>query len=52
MAWQKMDSLIMNDLPIIPIYHDQVMHFVSNKVDFWSINAINMLDLTHVQKHQ
>lgn len=51
-AWQKLDSLVMNDLPIIPIYHDQVMHFVSNKIDFWSINAVNMLDLTHVQKHQ
>ena len=51
-AWQTLDSLIMNDLPIIPIYHDQVMHFVSNKIDFWSINAVNMLDLTRVIKHQ
>lgn len=51
-AWQQLDSLVMNDLPIVPLYYDQVMHFVSNKVDFWSINSINMLDLTHVKKHQ
>lgn len=51
-AWQQLDSLVINDLPIVPLYHDQVMHFVSNKIDFWSINAINMLDLTQVKKHQ
>ncbi|MBM3428660.1 MAG: ABC transporter substrate-binding protein, partial [Bacteroidetes bacterium] len=51
-AWQQLDSLVINDLPIVPLYHDQVMHFVSNKIDLWSINAINMLDLTHVKKHQ
>jgi len=51
-AWKQLDSLVINDLPIVPLYHDQVMHFVSNKIDFWSINAINMLDLTNVKKHQ
>jgi ABC-type oligopeptide transport system substrate-binding subunit len=50
--WHQLDSTLMNDLPIIPLYHDQVLHFVSNQIDFWSINAVNMLDLTHVQKHQ
>ncbi len=50
--WNQLDSALMNELPIIPLYHDQVLHFVSNHVDNWTINAINMLDLTHVQKHQ
>ncbi|MEN9395199.1 MAG: hypothetical protein RL362_1420, partial [Bacteroidota bacterium] len=50
--WNQLDSALMNELPVIPLYHDQVLHFVSNHVDSWSINAINMLDLTHVQKHQ
>ncbi len=51
-SWTELDSALMNELPIIPLYHDQVLHFVSNEVEFWSINAINMLDLTHVKKHQ
>lgn len=50
--WQELDSSLMNELPIVPLYHDQVLHFVSNKIDFWSINGINMLDLTQVKKHQ
>ncbi len=50
--WNQLDSALMNELPVIPLYHDQVLHFVSNHVDHWSINAINMLDLTQVQKHQ
>jgi peptide/nickel transport system substrate-binding protein len=48
--YQKMNELISEDAPLIPLYYDQVAHFVSPKIKNWEINAINMIDLKKVKK--
>ncbi len=50
MAYEKMNALIAEDAPLIPLYYDQVSHFVSPKIKNWEINAINMIDLKKVKK--
>jgi oligopeptide transport system substrate-binding protein len=45
-----MNNLIGRDVPVIPLYYDQVSHFVSKRVQNWSINPINLIDLKKVRK--
>lgn len=49
-CYKSMNVLIAEDCPVIPIYYDQVSHFVSSKVLNWQINPVNMLDLKKVKK--
>lgn len=43
--YQQMDSLVMDDSPVIPLFYDQVSHFVSNEVVSFETNPVNMLNL-------
>lgn len=46
----KMDSIIINEAPIVPLYYDESVRFISKKVTGLETNAVNMLDLTRVRK--
>ncbi|WP_213522124.1 ABC transporter substrate-binding protein [Nonlabens sp.] len=46
----KMDSIIIAEAPIVPLYYDQRVRFISKDVLHLESNAVNMLDLTRVQK--
>lgn len=48
--YKKMNRQISNDYPVIPLYYDQVTHFISKRVDNWEINPINLIDLKKVKK--
>lgn len=48
--YKKMDSLIMQDLPVIPTFYDQSTIFLQKNVKGFRSNAIDMLDLTRVYK--
>lgn len=48
--YQKMDSLLMAQLPIIPLYYDQSVRFVHKEVKNFSTNPINILNLKKVSK--
>ena len=45
-----MDSLMMSDYPIVPLYFDQVIRFSQKNVHGLSINPINLLNLKKVKK--
>jgi peptide/nickel transport system substrate-binding protein len=47
--YQQMDSLIAADLPVIPLYYDQVTHFIRKEVFDFETNPVNMLNLTRVK---
>lgn len=47
--YAKMDSIINIDMPVIPLFHDQVTHFVSNEVSGWKVSPVNRLDLRRVK---
>jgi oligopeptide transport system substrate-binding protein len=45
-----MDSIIIEEAPIVPLYYDQSVRFISKEVLNLESNAVNMLDLTRVKK--
>lgn len=48
--YKKMDSIVMSESVIIPLYYDQVLRFSSKKISGLGTNAINLLDLRRVKK--
>ena len=48
--YSKMDSLVMQEAPIIPLFYDEVVRFTGKTIDGLGINPINLLDLKRVQK--
>ena len=49
--YSKMDSIVHAEMPVIPLFHDQVTHFVRNSIDGWIVSPVNRLELRYVKKH-
>ena len=47
-----LNEMVSEALPLIPLFHDQVTHFVRHDVQGWEINSVNRLDLRRVKKTQ
>ena len=45
-----MDSIAMNEYPIVPLYYDQVIRFVQKGISGLTINPVNGLNLKKVKK--
>lgn len=50
LIYQKMDVLVMEEAPIIPLFYDKVARFTRKNVTGLGINPLNMLDLRRVRK--
>ena len=50
LLYQKMDSLIMETAPVVPLYYDEVLRFTNKNITGLGINPINHLHLKKVQK--
>jgi peptide/nickel transport system substrate-binding protein len=48
--YAQLDSLVHSSMPVIPLFHDEVTHILSNKVSGWRIHPVNRLDLRRVTK--
>lgn len=48
--YQEMDSLVIKQAPVVPLYYDQVLRFYPKNVKGLGGNAMNMLDLKRVKK--
>jgi peptide/nickel transport system substrate-binding protein len=48
--YSKMDSLVMNQTPVVPLFYDEVVRFTRKEVKGLGINPINLLDLRNVKK--
>jgi len=48
--FNRMDSLIIEDAPCIPLYYDEVIRLVRHNVKGLGINAMNLLNLKTVRK--
>lgn len=48
--YQKMDQMIINDAPIIPLFYDQVIRLVRHDISGLTNNAMNLLNLKTVKK--
>ncbi len=50
--YHVMNGIIQDEVPIIPLYYDMVMRFVSRDISGLRGNAMNHLDLKRVSKQQ
>lgn len=48
--YRQMDSLIMEEAPVMVLYYDQILHFTHKRVTGLHTNAMNALDLRRVKK--
>ena len=48
--YTKMDSIIVAEAPVIPLFYDMAVRFVNKKVVGLGINPQNFLVLKHVRK--
>lgn len=48
--YTQMDSIVIADAPVVPLYYDMAVRFVSKKVRGLGINPQNFLILKHVKK--
>lgn len=48
--YQKMDSILIAEAPVIPLYYDQVIRFSQKNIQGLGINPIDLLDLRRVRK--
>jgi peptide/nickel transport system substrate-binding protein len=48
--YQKMDSLMMETAPVVPLYYDEVIRFTNKNISGLGINPINHLHLKKVKK--
>ena len=48
--YSKLDSLVMSQAPIVPLYYDEVVRFTRKNISGMQINALNLLDLRTVRK--
>ncbi|MFB9052907.1 ABC transporter substrate-binding protein [Formosa undariae] len=49
--YTKMDSLVMEHAPVVPLFYDEVVRFTRKNVYGLGINPTNLLELKRVQKH-
>jgi len=47
--YRQMDQLVINDAPVVPLFYDMAIHLVNNKVEGFSANALNLLELRRVK---
>ncbi|HMC02098.1 MAG TPA: ABC transporter substrate-binding protein [Flavobacteriaceae bacterium] len=50
LLYTAMDSIVINEAPIVPLFYDEVVRFTRKNVKGLEINPINLLDLRHVRK--
>jgi len=49
--YQKMDSIIIEEAPVVPLYYDEVIRFSQKNIKGLGINPIDMLHLKRVKKN-
>ncbi|WP_231940291.1 ABC transporter substrate-binding protein [Filimonas lacunae] len=46
--YRKMDQLVIDDAPVVPLFYDMVIHLVNPSVHHMQANALNLLELRNV----
>lgn len=49
LLYQKMDSILIEEAPIVPLFYDEVVRFQQKNIFGMKINAFNLLDLKTVK---
>jgi oligopeptide transport system substrate-binding protein len=48
--YREMDSLVMQEAPVVVLYYDEVLRFIQNNISGLTANPINLLNLKRVKK--
>jgi oligopeptide transport system substrate-binding protein len=48
--YAQMDSLVSSEAPVVPLYYDELLHFIQKDVTGLQSNALNIIDLRRVRK--
>lgn len=48
--YRKMDSLVMEEAPVVPLWYDEVIHLVQKNITGFKPNGLNMLELRKVRE--
>ena len=48
--YREMDSILIRDAPVVPLFYDEVFRFVRHNITGLEPNGLNMLDLRYVRK--
>jgi oligopeptide transport system substrate-binding protein len=46
----KMDSLVMNDAALVPLFYDEILHFTRKNIHGMTRNAMNIINIKKVRK--
>jgi oligopeptide transport system substrate-binding protein len=49
--YKTMDKIIREQAPAIPLFYDEVLHFLKPNVQGWESNGLNMISLKKVWKN-
>ena len=49
--YQKMDQMLVDDAPIVPLFYDEVVRLVSKQVSGLNTNPMNLLNLKYTRKN-
>jgi peptide/nickel transport system substrate-binding protein len=52
LLYQKMDQMVVDDAPVIPLYYDQVVRLINHHIKGLTSNPMNLLNLKTVIKEQ
>ncbi len=47
--YRRMDQLVVNDAPVVPLWYDEVIHLVNTRVQGFAPNGLNLLELRRVR---
>lgn len=48
--YRLMDSIIYDELPAIPLFYDEMLHFLQFNIEGFRANSLNIIDLKRVRK--
>ena len=48
--YQQLDRMVMEEAPVVPLWYDQAIHLVSNRMSGFQANALNLLELRRAAK--
>jgi oligopeptide transport system substrate-binding protein len=49
--YQKMDQMLIDDAPVVPLFYDEVVRLISKRVSGLTTNPMNLLNLKYTRKN-
>jgi oligopeptide transport system substrate-binding protein len=49
--YQKMNVILQQDVPAIPLFYDEVLHFLQKNISGWETSPLNLISLKRVKKN-